>query len=321
MTQLLTDSRLRAFRRCPREEQIKYQLGYRARSEDEALRFGSLMHLALEAWWRASDDRLEAALAQIVSDDPFETAKADALMRGYHARWCDERYETIAVEHPFRLPLINPATGAVSRTWDLAGKVDALARAADGRAYVVEHKTTSQDCGPGSAYLARLRLDSQVSMYLRAARELGHDPAGVLYDVIKKPGLRPLKATPVESRKYTKQGALYANQRDTDETPDEYHARLVESIAENPEKYYQRATVVRLAAEVEEYERELWQYGITMRDFQREGIAPRNTDGCERYGRTCSFADVCAGSASLEDADRFEKVKDVHPELAVEDAA
>ena len=33
------------------------------------------------------------------------------------------------------------------------------------------------------------------------AAALGHDVAGCLYDVICKPGLRPLKATPVEARK------------------------------------------------------------------------------------------------------------------------
>jgi len=70
--------------------------------------------------------------------------------------------------------------------------------------YVVEHKTTSYEIGAGSPYWKRLTLDSQVSNYLVGARTLGHEPAGVLYDVVRKVRLRPSKATPVEAREYTK---------------------------------------------------------------------------------------------------------------------
>jgi hypothetical protein len=65
---------------------------------------------------------------------------------------------------------------------------------------VVEHKTTSSDIGPGSAYWAKLTLDTQVSAYLGAHEGV----EGMLYDVIRKPGIRPYKATPPADRKYTK---------------------------------------------------------------------------------------------------------------------
>ncbi len=306
MKSLLTDSRLRTFRRCPREEKFRYQLGYQSAASD-AQRFGTLIHTALEAWWKASSDRLQAALAALTEcADPFDRAKADALITGYDARWSEQPYTALAVEHPFRLPLINPTTGAPSRTWDLAGKMDALVTDENGDVYVCEHKTTSQDCAPGSNYMTRLRLDSQVSMYLRAARELGHEPRGVLYDVIKKPGLRPLQAN---------------KKRAVAETPEEYRDRIIADICEDPDKYFQRAKVVRLASEIEEFERELWQLGETMRDFAREGVAPRNTDGCERYGQKCSFFSVCVGEASLDDDQLFTKVADANPELATDKAA
>lgn len=70
--------------------------------------------------------------------------------------------------------------------------------------YVVEHKTTSAEIGAGSSYWKRLKLDSQVSNYLVGARALGHQPRGVLYDVVRKVRLEPYKATPVEKREYTK---------------------------------------------------------------------------------------------------------------------
>lgn len=69
--------------------------------------------------------------------------------------------------------------------------------------WVVEHKTAAADIGPGSTYWRKLTLDSQCSNYMVGSRELGMDPKGVIYDVTRKIGLQPKKATPVEERKYT----------------------------------------------------------------------------------------------------------------------
>lgn len=69
--------------------------------------------------------------------------------------------------------------------------------------YIVEHKTANADIGPGSPYWRKLTLDAQCSNYMVGARALGHDPKGVIYDVIRKIGIKPRLATPVEERKYT----------------------------------------------------------------------------------------------------------------------
>jgi hypothetical protein len=208
---------------------------------------------------------------------------------------------------------------------DFFGKIDVLVSDSAGRLWIIEHKTSSADIGPGSDYIARLRLDGQVSMYLRAARELGlGEPAGVIYDVLGKVGLRPYKATPVEARKYTQAkidkktgevlepSRLYSSQRELDETVDEYSARVTEHIAANPEDYYQRAKVVRLEGEIAEFERELWQLAGTMRDAVRLQVAPRNPDACSRYGSMCSYWPICSGEAN-ESA--FERGP-IHPELS-----
>ena len=60
-SRVLTTSRLKCYRRCPREHHFAYELGFRALVEADAVRFGTLIHRALEAWWRAGDDRLGAA--------------------------------------------------------------------------------------------------------------------------------------------------------------------------------------------------------------------------------------------------------------------
>lgn len=322
---IITNSELKCRRRCAREHHYAYNLGYRPLGEDaEALRFGDAFHRGLEVWWLALAGgeesrrlRVEAAVATAVSHvtDPYEAAKLRVLLRGYDARWGDEQHDVVDVEAEFRALLRNPETGAASRTFVLAGKLDVLLR----RKFV-EHKTTSEEIGPGSLYWRRLTLDSQVSTYYAGAKALGHEVDGCIYDVVRKPALRPLKATPVESRKYTKDGRLYAAQREQDETPEEYEARLTEEVAANPDKYYQRGEVVRLEADEREAAQDTWQIARALREDELAARWPRNPDSCMRYGRVCPYFDVCTGVTTLNDMTRFGLVSNVHPELSVEAA-
>lgn len=318
--QLLTESRQKTHRRCQREEQIRYQLGYVPMASSEALRFGTLMHKGLEAWWTGIDgtERLGCALEAIqgLAADEYEAVRLECLLIGYDIRWRSEDFEAISVEQEFRAPLLNPTTNAPSKTFERAGKIDVIARRkSNGRKVIIEHKTSGEDISPGSTYWARVRMDGQISGYFRGAEALGHEVESCIYDVIGKVALKPYKATPEESRKYTKDGRLYANQREADETPVEYRARVLEHIAANPDDYYQRAEIVRLESELRAYDLETWQQAVQMRDAQRLGIAPRNPDACSRFGQLCSYFDVCSGAASLED-ERFTKLAWAHPELA-----
>lgn len=315
---LLTASRLKDARACQRRHKHRYVDGYLPIEDVQPLRFGSLIHAGLAAWWSEPDPgaRLTKALDTIPADaEPFDAAMARALLIGYDTRWTGQPFDVLGVEAEFRGPLVNPATGVRSRTWELGGKIDALARDPEGRVLLVEHKTTVSDIEPGGEYWKRLRLDGQVSVYFEGARLLGHDVAACLYDVLRKPGQRPLKATPKEARKYTKQGALYANQRDADETPDQYFNRLIEAIAAEPAAYFQRGEVVRFETEMADAMFDVWSIGRQIRDAELAGRFPRNPDSCTSYGRTCPYFGVCTGEASLTDPALFRHVVDVHPEL------
>ena len=173
---------------------------------------------------------------------------------------------------------------------------------------VVEHKTTSADITPGSPYWRRLALDAQVSLYLGGAGAL-------LYDVIKKPSLRPLRATPVEARRYTKAGTLYAAQREADETPDAYEARLLADIAQHPDAYYQRGTVVRTEEEAQEAGRDVWMTARMIRESRYLDAWPRNPSACDAYGRTCDYWPVCSGTASIDDDVLYRDAGAQHEEL------
>jgi len=111
-------------------------------------------------------------------------------------------------------------------------------------------------------------------------------------------------------------GKLYANMSAEDETPDEYRARLRESIAHEPDRYYQRGSVVRLEEELRDHAYDLWAHARAIADDGRTGRAPKNPDGCVMYGRSCGFFDFCSGAASLDDITRFQKLTHVHSELA-----
>jgi hypothetical protein len=326
MLPLLTNSRLRAFRACPRKHMLAYTQGYRLVHEPDALVFGTAIHHALEDYWqgRRAGHSPDARLATVLECaerhvvDPFTRAKARAMLIGYVAAWDAIECEVLGVELQFTMPLLNPETGARSRTWQLAGKLDVLVRLADGRVAVIEHKTTREEIEGGSNYRQALTLDGQVSQYFDGADSLaashGFSHADVvIYDILAKPKLSPLTATPIESRKYTKAGALYANQRENDETVEEYEARVSAAIAENPAAYYQRAEVVRLESERDEYAFDVWQLGESIRHSERTGKAPRNPDACHRYGRPCEFWGVCTGQQSLDDTTRFRRIDPEHP--------
>jgi len=187
--------------------------------------------------------------------------------------------------------------------------------------YVLERKTTSEDLSLAGVYWRRLGIDVQVSIYLAAARSLGYDATAVLYDAIRKPDLLPLKATPVELRKYTKPtkkdpvSRLYANQRESDETPDEYFRRCLDAIKEDPERYFRRGVITRLESELDEARADVWQTSTAIRDARRLRVFPRNADSCIQWSRVCDYFAVCCGEQSIDDPVLFRKNEKKHVEL------
>lgn len=379
----LTNSRAKAYRRCPRYHRNRYEELRSPAVDAQPLRFGKLIDRGVQAWdqWtidggeRFDNERLPNAIASmstlIDTVDPYDYAAAVALLTGYHVRWLYEAVEPVLTQHRFTLPLINPDTGHASRTWRVSGVWDGLVivdrePATDGhgsrpgRYMVKELKTSSEDISPGSDYWRRLRMDSQVSTYFAAAKALNYDPHGVLYDVIKKPTSKPYKETPDENKKYTdakparpgkpckgcksvalyqakergekllvkdipykrycdectppkdaEPPRLYSNLRPRDETPREYGLRIGEAIAAEPERWYQRGTVVRLPADERAFAFDLWALAKSMRE---DKSAIRNPDACVQWSRTCEYFDVCTNAASLDDDSLF-RDRHKHPEL------
>lgn len=122
-TNLLTQSAMRCYRSCPRKFFYRYELRQRPLVKAGPLATGGSVHEALDIFRRTAD--LPAARAALTTEDPYVRAKEDAMLVGYAARWPTPK-GVIAVEKQFRIPLLNPSTGAASKTFQLGGKVDAI---------------------------------------------------------------------------------------------------------------------------------------------------------------------------------------------------
>jgi PD-(D/E)XK nuclease superfamily len=327
MSALLTHSRLSTLRQCQQKERLRYVEGFRPVKTEEALRFGSLMHVGLEAWWMAHKDGhpheanmvAQQAMAESAADE-FERVKASELMTAYDLRWKPEMsdLEILGVESQFEIPLLNPTTWAPSRTYRLTGKVDAVARRRfDNRLLVVEHKTTSEEIGAGEPYWLRLVMDTQLSIYILGAESLSFKIDECLYDVIKKPALRPYAATPEAARKFTKDGRLYAVQHDHDETPQEFGMRLRLELSIDPGRYYSRKPVPRMNSQVEDFLADTWNAATQLRENAGRR-AVKNPDACFMFGNRCAYWDACANGLDLSTSPDFYRLADVHPELSQE---
>lgn len=318
----LTHSRLFTLRQCPRKHYLRYECRLARSRVDEPLRIGKAFHLGMEAYNRGfpSDEAVAKAVAGYdplpAYVDAGEPAAVQALLSGHFWRYSEDNIEIVNVEREFAIPLINPDTGKPSRTFVLMGKIDAIVRLADGRLAVLEYKTAGEDIGVDSPYWLRLRVDPQISMYYMAARALGYDVQTVLYNVTRKPTSERRLATPEEKRKYKADGTLYANQRDRDETPDEYAARILEDIAERPDYYYARREIPRMEDDLADFQSELWQQAQQLIETRKRGRWFRNPSrwNCQN----CEFAELCLHSVNVtpggEPPAGYE-ITDLHPEL------
>jgi len=346
---LLTNSRMSCARTCRRKHYLMYEVGLRRIRSADALRFGSGFHLGLDVKGKGATDEeaIEKATAgydicpQWANPDDWELERVilATMLAGHFWRYSQDNLQFIATEQQFRMPIVNPETGARSRTFEAAGKIDGIVTLQDGRQAVLEYKTTSDDLAPESDYWLRLRCDGQISLYVLAARHAGFRVDTVLYDVTRKPTIRPKLIPTLDihgkkividtagQRVFKKDGSPResASEKDgwvvqqTRETPAQFGERLLQDIGERPDFYFQRREVPRLQAELDEFEAELWQQAQAIRDSQLSGRWFKNVSAltCD----FCEYKDLCLNSVAVNPASPpagFEIVANVHQELATE---
>lgn len=247
---------------------------------------------------------LQAAQAAIRSIAPYThaVAKAEAMFAAWVEAFAPilETHDVLAVEKEFSFALLNPDTESPSKTFAEAGKIDGVLRCkSTGAVKVLEHKTTSDAITPGSDYWARLEMDSQISKYVLALMNEGHEVRSVVYDVAKKPAHRPLRAG-----------------KSDEETPDEFRERCLEAIRDTPGDYFSQREIPRSDTQLLEYCRDAWALSQQILYYRRESLWPRNTSACVAFGR-CEFFDLCAGRSEV-DGIRFRHAEKKHAELNIQ---
>jgi len=325
-----TNSSTSCFRRCPREYDLRYRRRLSPHGEDrEVLQVGRAWHKAHDAFEKAVDPAhaQPAAYEAIQRHAPGDAwkEKLSRLFAGYLWRWSREPLEIVQAERVFRVEL----DGFIGE-----GQIDAVARI-DGRLGLVERKTSGEDLAPGAPYWDRLRMDSQLSFYAAAFRELvGEPPAFILYDVVRKPTIRPKNLVKKDMQRLRMElrskgvGTYYGQQFSADvveaalhggtETTALYGARLTADIGDRPDFYYQRRFVPRTELDMRAARADVAHTVGMIRHLESGApFFPRNPESCARFG-LCDFFGLCSNN-DYPDHDTvpggFARREHLHPEL------
>lgn len=287
--EVLTFSRIKARKNCPMAEHIRYDLELVPRNKKKSLGLGSAVHLGLET------DDIDKAVGYFDGVFPDSQEEANelevqratvrAMLTGYFNRFGKWGEETIR-ELSFDIPIRNPKTGAVSRSFRLQGKIDAIT-VIDGKTWLVEYKTASQI---NKGYFDRVSLDEQITLYMYAYREkFGVKPEGVIYRVLKKPTIRQTKKESLE----------------------QFCNRLEQDYVDRPDFYFFEQKYYRSENDLKQFEKELWAFTQQYLYEKRNDINCKNASRCLDFGQ-CEYMPICLGEADLE-LDYVKKEK--HEEL------
>ncbi len=287
--EVLTFSRIKARKNCPMAEHIRYDLELVPRNKKKSLGLGSAVHLGLET------DDIDKAVGYFDGVFPdtqeeaneleVQRATVRAMLTGYFNRFGKWGEETIR-ELSFDIPIRNPKTGAVSRSFRLQGKIDAITTI-DGKPWIVEYKTASQI---NKGYFDRVSLDEQITLYMYAHREkFGVKPEGVIYRVLKKPTIRQTKK----------------------ESMEQFCNRLEQDYVDRPDFYFFEQKYYRSENDLKQFEKELWAFTQQYLYEKRNDINCKNASRCLDFGQ-CEYMPICLGEADLE-LDYVKKEK--HEEL------
>jgi hypothetical protein len=284
----------------------------------------------------AESDRLGPA----TEASQLRETKAITQLTVYHEKWKDDTWQPISVEEEYLLPVVNPDTRRYSRIWQQAGKFDGVVENGSGPC-LLEHKTASGDIDDfNSTYWKQLTVDSQVSQYMLASWQMGLKLQGTVYDVIRKPTIRPSKITQANRKLITSLPNSYCGHHvppevvqavvngQTVECATLYGIRLLAKMREEPDKYLQRRFVPRLDRDLFEYAQELWHVCKEVqstrlnakRQAEPESAHFKNSGACMMWGRACEYLDICSG-CDTPDSDKWEKVDNVHSELDMKESS
>ena len=266
-TTTLSIGAITSFLQCRRKFWFRYIEKLEPMQRARPLGMGSACHKGIELLLSGKPmAEVESAISDSYSEEdlatdpyaPFDRMTAIEILRAFVRAVDYKAWVVREVEQYFNISL-----GHGERIHSLRDGLIEFNR----KLFILENKFVA-DNGPD--YQHRLLWDDQAGYYLLAAKEEGLEEkygmpvAGILYNLVRKPGIKPYKATPVEMRKYTQpkfakheackgKGCvdcgrnncnnppdtpdgkmmteaprLYANMNERDERPDEFAVRVAD---------------------------------------------------------------------------------------------
>lgn len=292
----VTYSLLQGWQNCRESTRLSLQ-GWTPKQASFSTSFGGAMHWMLQHIYgdvqrkrltkppgaTYLDRRLSELQKLWLQENPFagEKDRADAertwallaaILPLYCQHWHEDftKVEWTRVESEFRIPVEVTRHGRVWRTF-FRGKIDGGFFNQKGRSVVFETKTKSR-MDEGNL-VDILPYELQINMYTSAVWHQDRKmPASVLYNVIRRPGLR--------------QGQ--------NETYESFLARLTSDIKARPDFYFVRMDMKVEPAELERFRMELGDLIADFLDWWYGYVGHyRNSGQCENKYGTCWALPIC----------------------------
>lgn len=294
MTISTSHSSLAAFNKCKRYYKLRHIDLIFPKVKKSSLRFGTIFHKSVELMYKTGviDPSLSYIEKETETVDTtfFEQkdhrdlewsktvliAASKAWYKKFYLTDMEKGVEIVQLEKKYKgLYIYNPDSTKRSIKAKLSFISDMVVRLSDGGLYLVEYKTAAKI---GDDYIAELDIDHQVSTYIYyLEKELKEKIKGILYRVLKKPGIRLRQK----------------------ETSVEFLARLEAKFEEESADYLIEYPFIRSREEILEFTKDLWDETQYLLAAHRTKKWPRNTKSCVMFGR-CEYFPLCKKQARAE---------------------
>jgi hypothetical protein len=243
--------------------------------KSEALILGSAVHRYLEYFY--SQVPIDRDILLTADLSPKGRGILLGVIDNYGRIYNDDfsQFEVLGVERVLSGRIVNLQTQRASANFEFGGKLDTLVRLKVemnnipmGSLAIIETKTAAR---VDDLYWSRISMDPQTSLYAHYLQEeLGEPVAGVIFNVIQKPGLRRRKA---ESEK-------------------EFENRVREKMSD-PELYHRRVIPVSEMDSVELLS-DLWNTKSYIHLARENDAFPKSSSSCTRFNTQCDYLALCA---------------------------
>lgn len=198
----------------------------------------------------------------------------------------------VQTEQLVSLPVINPDTGGMSRSFRYFGKFDRH----EGRK-VVDWKSAKDP----QRFLRQKSIGFQVELYALACEAAGYPVDEVEYRIIAVPSI-----------KFCGKDKGFASV---------YEQRCFEWLTDDPARMVEHSRPVN-AARLEQARHYLWSCSKRILEARRTGRWLPNESACYTWERECEYMPLCqclaeGGDVDAVQAERYQRVEDTHPELGV----